>query len=75
MGEYICPNCRGGFPEPDEKVLMAHGSEPEDKITQDICPWCGQELDGSYEGGSFTKTSIVKSEDDDTKSGLGSLFK
>jgi hypothetical protein len=28
MTEYVCPNCRGGFPEPD----------------QNHCPWCGQEL-------------------------------
>jgi len=51
MPEYICPNCRGAFPALD-------------KGTRAGCPWCGQQLDASYEGGSFTSRSVVETEDE-----------
>jgi len=34
MSDFICPNCRGGFPDPE---------------TLGECPWCGQGINGSYE--------------------------
>jgi hypothetical protein len=35
MAKFVCPNCRGGFPE--------------GPANDGCCPWCGQSLDGSYE--------------------------
>jgi len=37
MSKYICPNCRGGFDRPRYNADTG------------FCPWCNQELNGSYE--------------------------
>jgi len=50
MPEYICPNCRGGFPE-------------NQLSKRKYCPWCGQEMNRSYEGGPLTRT-VVESDDE-----------
>jgi len=61
MTDYICPNCRGGFPDPEQLGE---------------CPWCGQAIDGSYEVPETPQVvSTVKEDTEDQESGvLGTLF-
>lgn len=33
MSKYICPHCRGGFPE----------------LEAGACPWCGEPMSGEWE--------------------------
>jgi len=52
MTDFVCPNCRGGFPEPENLGE---------------CPWCGQSINGSYERrgpASITRTVETKEKDD-----------
>jgi len=65
MTDWVCPNCRGGFPKPAEKVIMASGPEPEDQKHKELCPWCGQEL-GEYEQPRVHSISKVQSSEEPT---------
>jgi len=47
MTEYVCPNCRGGFPESD----------------QNHCPFCGQPLNGTYEPPTVHSINKVESDE------------
>jgi hypothetical protein len=63
MSDYICPNCRGGFPE--------------GPLDNGCCPWCEQPLNGSYEPPEQpTLVSRTETKDDyDGEYGvLGRLF-
>lgn len=55
MTDWICPNCRGGFP--------SFGKEQWSKLPADHCPWCGQEL-GEFDPPSVHSISKVESDDD-----------
>lgn len=62
MPEFICPNCRGGFPE---------------AVLDSCCPWCEQPLNGSYEVPEPPQrvSKVVKdSENDGKRTGLLSIF-
>jgi len=61
MSDYICPNCRGGFPE---------------AIFGSSCPWCGQSLDASYESPEPpVAVSKTVEKDENEKETLFSLFR
>jgi len=61
MTDFVCPNCRGGFPDPD------HLGE---------CPWCGQAINGSYEPPETPVLSkTVEKEDTERNPLLGGLLK
>jgi len=49
MTDFLCPNCNGGFPEPEQLGE---------------CPWCGQAIDGSYEYERPRMVSRVESKDE-----------
>jgi len=50
MTKFICPNCRGGFPE--------------GPLDNGCCPWCEQPLDGSYDPPESPIVSRVESSDE-----------
>jgi hypothetical protein len=53
MTDYTCPNCRGGFPDPE---------------TLGECPWCGQAINGDYEPPTVhTMSKVKESTDRDTE--------
>lgn len=52
MTDFICPNCRGGFPE--------------GPLDNGCCPWCGQSIDGSYEPPTVNAVTKVTQTDDDS---------
>lgn len=47
MTDFICPNCRGGFPAWDNME----------------CPWCGTDYDGNYETMRQPITMFEESDD------------
>lgn len=52
MSEFVCPECRGGFPE------LAHKRR---------CPWCGTKMDGEFETPSVhTVTKVENGDEDET---------
>jgi hypothetical protein len=57
MTDFVCPNCRGGFPEPE-------------KLGE--CPWCGQAINGEYEPPTpeMVTTKVRESRDTDNGPGL-----
>ena len=65
MSEYICPNCRGGFPEP-----LANGVNEEMQ-----CPWCGEAIDGNYEHEQFIEAVSRENSDDEQSDHWVSLFR
>jgi len=64
MIDFICPNCRGGFPEPVNDA----------RVGETQCPWCGQSLDGEYEHEYPRAISRVKKDDNDREELGGPLY-
>lgn len=60
MTDWVCPNCRGGFP------AAAAAKE------RRLCPWCGQSIDKTYEYEPEVRIARTD-ETDDQRSLLGFL--
>lgn len=63
MAEFLCPNCRGGFDRP-----VYEGDDG-------YCPWCHQELNGSYEPPETPVVSKTVSDDEPSSGLIETLFK
>jgi len=54
VSEYICPHCRGGFPELDSGA----------------CPWCGEPMSGQWERPDGIIKRVEDSNDDENDAGI-----
>jgi len=58
MTDWECPNCRGGFPDPELGE----------------CPWCGQAINGSCEFEPKVVSRVETREDTDSNTLFGGLL-